>query len=67
VRVIKKPYKDKNSRLGLPMPSDRDWTEDFDHENGNYVNRCMYCYEYFSGHKRRPFCKICGKEKGFAK
>jgi hypothetical protein len=39
--------------------SDRDWKEDFTHENGNYMNGCMYCKQMFYGHKRRVVCKIC--------
>lgn len=37
----------------------RHWSEDFDHENGNYVNTCMFCKEEFRGHKRRVACKVC--------
>lgn len=37
----------------------RDWTEDFQHENGNYMNLCCRCNESFSGHKRRNICRIC--------
>jgi hypothetical protein len=39
---------------------DRDWVEDFTHENGNYMNKCANCGEQFKGHKRRPLCKVCG-------
>lgn len=38
---------------------DRDWTEDFHLENGNYFCTCMYCGCQFSGHKRRVVCKKC--------
>lgn len=37
----------------------RDWTEDFDHENGNYMCRCCVCERIFYGHKRRQTCKVC--------
>jgi len=37
----------------------RDWEEDFKHENGNYQCKCIYCSEFFVGHKRRVICKIC--------
>lgn len=37
----------------------KDWTEDFTHENGNYLNRCIECGEQFKGHKRRVICKKC--------
>jgi hypothetical protein len=39
--------------------SDRDWKEDFNHENGNYRCICCHCGNTFSGHKRRVVCKIC--------
>ena len=39
--------------------SERDWVEDFPHENGNYTNKCVQCGELFSGHKRRTTCKLC--------
>lgn len=37
----------------------RDWTEDFDYENGNYMGKCFRCSETFFGHKRRVTCKLC--------
>lgn len=40
----------------------RDWTEDFQHENGNYMNLCCRCNESFSGHKRRNICRICADQ-----
>ncbi len=43
----------------LPKPSDRDWTEDFAHENGNCLRRCYGCNRTFFGHKRRVECKVC--------
>lgn len=38
---------------------DRDWPEDFPHENGNYINKCCDCQLFFMGHKRRPVCRKC--------
>ncbi len=35
------------------------WTEDFSHENGNYMNICIRCDQEFLGHKRRVICKKC--------
>lgn len=43
----------------IPSPSGRDRTEDFPHENGYYVNRCVACEKKFMGHKRRATCKEC--------
>lgn len=45
----------------LAVPSSRDWPEDFNHENGNYHNRCTSCNEMFIGHKRRMTCKQCAR------
>jgi hypothetical protein len=40
--------------------NDRDWVEDFPHENGTYLNSCKTCGERFVGYKRRPpECKRC--------
>ena len=36
-----------------------DWPEDFTHENGQYCCQCCYCFEMFTGHKRRVVCKSC--------
>lgn len=44
--------------------TDRDWTEDFDHENGCYSSICMTCEAPFFGHKRRFVCKRCSNMKG---
>lgn len=42
--------------------SNRDWTEDFERENGNYTCKCARCKETFNGHKRRVLCKVCDKQ-----
>jgi hypothetical protein len=39
--------------------TDRDWPEDFAHENGKYFCTCMFCDKHFVGHKRRVACKKC--------
>lgn len=39
--------------------SERDWTEDFALDNGNYLSRCVKCKSRFLGHKRRAVCKSC--------
>ena len=43
--------------------SERDWTEDFSHENGMYENICHVCHLSFCGHKRRVVCKKCFSSK----
>lgn len=40
----------------------RDWTEDFPHENGRYQCHCVECGLMFYGHKRRHICKLCANE-----
>lgn len=37
----------------------RDWPEDFEDENGRYLNFCVSCDLEFLGHKRRVLCKLC--------
>lgn len=44
------------------LRSDRDWSEDFSDENGNYMNKCCVCKEFFFGYKRRVVCKKCKKK-----
>ena len=39
--------------------SERDWDEDFGHENGDYCLKCITCKEQFRGHKRRTSCRAC--------
>lgn len=46
-------------RTAHGAPVDLDWPEDFQHENGNYMNRCRTCKQTFMGHKRRVTCKTC--------
>lgn len=37
----------------FPPPSDRDWVEEFQHENGQYICQCGKCKKTSFGHKRR--------------
>jgi hypothetical protein len=37
----------------------RDFTEDFQHENGYYQNECIICHQTFLGYKYRRICKEC--------
>lgn len=45
-----------------PPPSPRNWTEDFEHENGCYENQCIKCDQFFFGYKRRVVCKECSNK-----
>lgn len=45
------------------IPSERDYPEDFEYENGEYVNICHICHEAFCGYKRRIVCKICSEKE----
>ena len=38
---------------------EKDWQEDWHHENGQYYCRCVHCKEQFIGYKRRVVCKEC--------
>ncbi len=54
--------------MSIAMPIDpendpRNWSEDFEHENGKYYCRCCKCEELFIGYKRRVICKICFNQK----
>lgn len=41
---------------------EKDWPEDFSHENGMYYCRCVSCKELFIGYKRRVVCRECSEE-----
>lgn len=41
------------------LREERNWTEDFPHENGKYLNTCSSCGKGFLGYKRRVICKLC--------
>ena len=41
---------------------DGNWTEDYNQENGKYINKCRMCNSYFLGNKYRFICKACVKE-----
>lgn len=46
--------------LGMVVTTgERDFPEDFHHENGCYQNRCIDCKQLFLGYKRRLVCKVC--------
>lgn len=47
------------STSGWGATTERDWPEDFAHENGNYGNLCCLCRMTFAGHKRRHVCRVC--------
>jgi hypothetical protein len=51
---------DKEQQQQIPdMNDERNWVEDYDHENGRYLNPCQTCGKNFMGHKRRITCKMC--------
>lgn len=39
----------------------KDWTEDFEYENGMYQNRCITCNEVFIGYFRNGKRSYTGK------
>lgn len=52
-----------NIYLRFKNPGPKDWPEDFKHENGSYVNQCIFCESPFVGHKRRVCCKQCAEKE----
>jgi hypothetical protein len=50
---------DKIIKYNESLP--RNWVEDYEHENGNYLNFCGQCSRRFFGHKRRVICKECSE------
>ncbi len=51
------PFRNPN----MSGSDENDWHEDFEHENGNYRNKCVVCGVDFIGHKRRVVCRVCDK------
>lgn len=52
---------DKNNRpyYEIINQKHKNWTEDYQHENGNYLCTCNQCDHEFIGHKRRVICREC--------
>jgi len=48
-----------SSTLDDPL---RDYPEDRNIKDGNYLNRCTSCREFFTGHKTRLTCKLCSSK-----
>ena len=57
--ALKRQHEIADNIANRIQKSERDWTEDFTHENGNYENTCIRCRNSFLGHKRRVVCKKC--------
>jgi hypothetical protein len=50
---------EKYQHLGMLHSPERDWVEDFKHENGQYMNRCYKCKLTFIGYRGRFVCRQC--------
>jgi hypothetical protein len=50
--------KSQTAKLAGP----KDWPQDFSHENGNYMCRCVFCKGNLIGHKRCVVCRECTME-----
>jgi Zn finger protein HypA/HybF involved in hydrogenase expression len=48
-----------NKKILDAMNSSKSYQEDFTHENGQYVCKCIECEEIFIGNKHRCICKEC--------
>lgn len=51
----------------MPIPNSNpegDWPQDAvnDPDNGAYLNACFSCGDYFTGNKRRLYCRKCSDE-----
>jgi len=49
----------EGSLLDRIWNKERDWAEDFAHENGKYINKCKHCKHEFLGSKYRRACRQC--------
>lgn len=57
------PHVDEPGFHLLPLDAPRNWTEDYPHENGQYMCRCRVgCGRLFLGYKRRMLCRECANE-----
>jgi len=45
--------------------AERDWKDDFPHDNGMYENTCYTCRNRFMGNKHRRICKACDKAAAY--
>ena len=52
----------KNETPNPLSDPERDWSEDFKLENGNYTCNCIKCGHDFVGYKRRCICKKCSNK-----
>lgn len=59
VAKLKAQTTEKKEHLPKRDASNRDWSEDYDQENGNYQNKCCFCKLLFYGNKHRVVCKQC--------
>jgi hypothetical protein len=53
----------KKHKKSVKESKERDWPEDSNQENGNYMNQCVFCKKDFIGNKHRVICKKCSAEK----
>jgi hypothetical protein len=60
-RLVTQQSEPKKNQLPN-FDSPKNWKEDYEHENGNYICTCYSCKESFYGHKRRVVCKTCASE-----
>lgn len=57
---------EKRIAIAKKVDSPQDWSEDFGHENGRYLNTCHQCGRSFMGYKRRVTCKLCAAATPFS-
>ena len=63
----RKKVREENAKLveifGVDKDNPHNWTEDFDHENGKYENKCTRCNSLFIGYRGRWVCKVCYRKQ----
>jgi len=57
------PEKEEPNVLITDPNSPRNWTEDYERENGKYTCFCRTCNNTFLGYKRRLICKVCSNKE----
>lgn len=62
-RAFLLPEKEEPKVLIPDFNSPRNWTEDYQLENGNYTCFCRICNNTFIGYKRRVICKVCSNKE----
>jgi hypothetical protein len=58
-RVCKEKIESQDRYIKRLEQELRSFPEDYQQENGNYLNKCFRCLQEFVGHKDRSKCRAC--------